>query len=118
MEKKKRRLFIYFSPIIFLGVMALLFWVVMSLWNNVATEVLNLKPITFWQAGGLFILSKLLFGSFFKGSSGRFGRGGPAWRRKIRNMTPEERDRLKQEWQLRQKEGEEPWSNTETGGAV
>ena len=99
----------YFSPLIFIAVMALLFWVVMSLWNNVATEVLDLKPITFWQAGGLFILSKLLFGSFF-GRGGRFGRGGMAWRRKMRNMTPEERDRLKEEWQKRQMTGEEPWN--------
>jgi len=109
MEKKKRRMLIYFSPLIFLGVMALLFWVVMSLWNNVATDVLDLKPITFWQAGGLFILSKLLFGSFF-GGGGRFGRGGPSWRRKMRHMTPEERDRFKEEWQQRQGNSEEPWS--------
>jgi len=66
-------------------------FVVMSLWNWLAPALFGLRSITFWQALGLLILSKILFGGF---------RGGPGhgsdWRRRMKDRwertTPEERE--------------------------
>lgn len=70
-------------------------FVVMSLWNWLAPEVFGLRAITFWQALGLLVLSKLLFGGF----RGRPGFGGH-WRNRMNDrwqqMTPEEREKFRQ----------------------
>lgn len=69
--------------------------IVMLLWNELMPVIFHLRVITFWQALGLLVLSKILFSSF---------RGGPRpyWRNKARqkwmDMTPEERERFKEEW--------------------
>src|SRR5579863_3031543 len=49
--------------------------------------------ITFWQALGLLLLSRILFGSWHSN-----GGHGPrrAWRRKWDSMTPEEREKFRQ----------------------
>ena len=52
-------------------------FVVMSLWNGLMPAIFGLPPIGFWQAMGLLILSKILFGGF---RGGRPGRHMP-WRR-------------------------------------
>jgi hypothetical protein len=68
-------------------------FVVMSLWNWLAPGVFGFHTITFWQALGILILSKILFGGF----RGRPG-GARHWRRRMRDrweqMTPEERERF------------------------
>ena len=68
-------------------------FVVMSLWNWLAPAVFGLRSITFWQALGVLILSKILFGGF----RGRPGYGGH-WRRRMsarwQQMTPEEREQF------------------------
>jgi predicted membrane chloride channel (bestrophin family) len=70
-------------------------FVVMSLWNWLAPAVFGLRSITFWQALGILILSKILFGGF----RGRAGYGGH-WRRRMKDrwqqMTPEEREQFRQ----------------------
>ncbi len=70
-------------------------FVVMSLWNALLPTIFAVRPIDFWQAAGLLILSKLLFGGFRT-----YGGGGPRWRRRMmerwEQMTPEERERFKQ----------------------
>jgi Ca2+/H+ antiporter, TMEM165/GDT1 family len=116
MEKKRKR-FLYFIPFIFIAVLALVSGVVMLLWNGVVTEVLNLKQITYWQALGLLIISKILFGSFRPGPPGGFRRG-QHWRRKLMDMSPEERDHFKKEWQQRRGEEADPMSGPLTGGAI
>jgi hypothetical protein len=70
-------------------------FLVMSLWNWLAPAVFGLRAITFWQALGILILSKILFGGF----RGRPGYGGH-WRRRMsdrwKQMTPEERETFRQ----------------------
>jgi hypothetical protein len=70
-------------------------FVVMSLWNWLAPSVFGLHTISFWQALGILILSKLLFGGF----RGRPGYSGH-WRRRMSDrwerMTPEEREKFRQ----------------------
>lgn len=85
----------------------LLTFVVMSLWNGILVPVLNINAVTFWQALGIFVLSKILFGGFRGGRGGGCGgkRGGPPWKKDVfekwQHMTPEERDSFKNEWRNR-----------------
>lgn len=41
--------------------------IVMLLWNLLMPEIFGLKVINFWQAAGLFILSRILLSSFWGG---------------------------------------------------
>ncbi len=70
-------------------------FIVMSLWNWLMPALIGWRPITFWQALGLFILTKILFGGF----RGGWGHGGH-WRRRMmerwEQMTPEEREKFRQ----------------------
>jgi Ca2+/H+ antiporter, TMEM165/GDT1 family len=73
------------------------------LWNNVAVPVLHVSTITFWQAIGILVLSKILFSSFSGGRGGGLGRY--TWRRRMmtswKDMTPEEKEKFRQEWKDR-----------------
>jgi hypothetical protein len=70
-------------------------FVVMGLWNWLMPVLFGLHAITFWQALGLLVLSKILLGGFHKHG----GRGGRGWRRGGRErwaqMSPEERERFR-----------------------
>lgn len=78
------------------GLSGIVYW----LWNHVLVDVAAVRPVSFWQAVGLLVLSRILFGGFrFGQPSGRFG--GPPWREKWRNMTDEEREKFKAEWRRR-----------------
>ncbi|GAC1451845.1 MAG: hypothetical protein NVSMB7_14480 [Chitinophagaceae bacterium] len=80
---------------------------VMAIWNNVLVSVLHVGVISFWQALGIFGLAKILFGCFPGGRWG--GRGTGRWREHIEggmkekwmNMSPEEREKFKQDWRGR-----------------
>lgn len=76
--------------------------IVMLLWNALMPAIFHLPVISFWQAVGLLLLSKLLFGGF-RGGGGWRDRG--QWKNRMQqrwmNMTPEEREKFKQEWKDR-----------------
>jgi hypothetical protein len=76
-------------------------FVVMSLWNWLMPPVFGLRVITFWQALGLLVLSRILLGGF----RGHRGPGGWHWRRRMmerwEQMTPEEREKFRQGLQCR-----------------
>jgi Ca2+/H+ antiporter, TMEM165/GDT1 family len=79
--------------------------IVMGLWNAILPAVLGVKTITFIQALGILVLSKILFGGGPRGGfGGRCGPGG-MWRMKMRekfqNMTPEEREKIRAAWKSR-----------------
>ncbi len=78
-------------------------FLVMGLWNAILPEVIGVKPISFIQALGLLLLSKILFGGFH--GRGFKGNGGPMWSRSMKEkwnaMTPEEREKFKAEWKNR-----------------
>jgi chromate transport protein ChrA len=69
-------------------------FILMNLWNWLAPAIFGARTITFWQALGILVLSKILFGGF----RGRPGHRGH-WRNRMRDrwarMTPEERQRFK-----------------------
>ena len=65
---------------------------VMLLWNNILPGVLHVGAITLWQAMGMLVLGKLLFGGF----RGRRGMAGAHWKKHIfgkwQDMAPEEKE--------------------------
>ena len=71
-------------------------YAVMHLWNWLVPGIFGWHAISFWQAVGLLVLSKILFGGF----GHRFG-GGPGrhWKRRMAErweaMTPEEREKFR-----------------------
>jgi hypothetical protein len=75
--------------------------VVMLLWNNILAPVLSISTITFIQALGILVLSKILFGGFRGGWGPRRHYWKQRMSQKWNNMTPEEREKFKQEWQKR-----------------
>jgi hypothetical protein len=70
---------------------------VMHLWNWLAPAIFGWHLITFWQALGLLLLSRILFGSWGGGGGSRRSRRREKWDK----MTPEERERLRQTWRAR-----------------
>lgn len=67
--------------------------VVMSLWNWLMPTIFGSRLITFWQALGLLVLARVLFGHFGRGPGRR-----THWRRRMmerwNQMTPEEREKF------------------------
>jgi hypothetical protein len=70
-------------------------FLLMSLWNVLMPGIFAVRTISFWQALGLLVLSKILFGGFRP-----YAGGGPRWGRRMmerwEQMTPEEREKFKQ----------------------
>jgi len=76
-------------------------FIVEHLWNWLTPALFGWHAITFLQALGLFLLSKILFGGFHRGGPrGRWGRHmGERWERhrgeRWQQMTPEEREKFR-----------------------
>jgi hypothetical protein len=80
------------------AMVAVVGFITMSLWNWLVPVLFNGPVVTFWQAMGLLVLSKILFWSFGKHSHGGYRQGGPwkhYWKQKMSGMTPEQREELK-----------------------
>jgi hypothetical protein len=69
--------------------------IVMRLWNWLLPPLFGWRLITFWQALGILVLCRVLFGGF-----GRHGSGRSNFRRGVKErcarMTPEERERFRE----------------------
>ncbi|MEP6466120.1 MAG: hypothetical protein ABJB05_07425 [Parafilimonas sp.] len=103
MYRKRNKFFRIFPLIIIAGIL-LLSLVVMLLWNTILQPVLNVHSITYWQAVGIFVLCKILFGNFRRGgfsSHERGWRGGGHLRQKWMNMNDEERAKFREGWKRR-----------------
>lgn len=94
MRRKRLGRVMMMLPLFLLGT-ALFGWVIMSLWNALMPALFGLKAIGYWQALGLFILAKILFGGF-AGSGGRSGFWRHRMMERLERMTPEERERFRQ----------------------
>jgi hypothetical protein len=73
---------------------------VMYLWNGILTPVLGVGIITFWQAIGILILSKILFGCF-KGGHSHHKYHGHHIKEKMMQLSPEEREKMYAEYKER-----------------
>ena len=89
-----------FIPFLAAGALFLITYIVMLLWNNLLPDILHVSTITYWQAMGILVLSKILFGF-----GGRGGRGGAPWMRhkmeRFKNMSPEEQERFREQMRAR-----------------
>jgi len=78
-----------------IAALAVFGFVVMGLWNWLTPAIFGWKLISFWQAVGLVILSRILFGGF-RGHRGP----GRHWRYRMMDrwekMTPEEREKFRE----------------------
>jgi Ca2+/H+ antiporter, TMEM165/GDT1 family len=76
--------------------------VVMLLWNALLPAVFGFKVITFWQALGLLVLSKILFGGFRGGYGHHRFNGHLKWHGgRFMHLSPEEREKMRAEWRGR-----------------
>jgi hypothetical protein len=65
--------------------------VVMHLWNWLLPGIFGWRLITFWQALGMLVLCRILFGGF-----GGHGHDRKKWgRHKCSGMSPEEREKFR-----------------------
>lgn len=86
-----------------LGVLCIggLGFVIMTLWNWLVPELFHGPHITFWQALGILLLSKLLFGWHNSGGhdSGWGFKGKKQWKDKMmtrmERLDPEQRERIR-----------------------
>ncbi len=90
-----RRKWFYKIPgiiLIVIAAVALFGFIVQHLWNWLIPAIVGWHAITFWQAVGLLVLSKILFGAGFR------GRENMPWRRRMgerwERMSPEEREKF------------------------
>jgi len=94
-------------PFLFVLLAVLMTAVVMWLWNWLMPELFNLSVITFWQALGILVLSKILFGGHWGkrggyGCHGHYGHNHYAWKEKFKskwqNMSEEDRKKWEQKF--------------------
>ena len=75
-----RRKWFFIAPAVIAGGLLLAFLggeIVMLLWNWLMPPVFGWHQVTFWQALGLLVLCRILFGGFGRhGGSRRWSRGG------------------------------------------
>jgi len=94
--KNKKPLFLLIPIVIFFAIG----FIVMLLWNNLIPEIFGFKTISYFQSLGILLLSRILFGNF------GFGNKKPPFanskmKEKMMNMTAEERQQFKQNWENR-----------------
>src|SRR5258707_734404 len=89
--------------------------IVMLLWNNLLPALFHFPVISFWQALGLLLLSKILFGGFRGG--GPRGQWKDKMKQKWMNMTPEEKEKFKEDWGRRCRRPFEPARGSAAGPA-
>ena len=79
-----------------IALIAVIGFVVMQLWNWLLPALLGWPAISYLQATGILVLTRILFGGF------RGGGGGPGWHwrqgmlERWERMTPEEREKFRQ----------------------
>lgn len=95
--------FVMVAAFIFIGGFA-----VMSLWNWLIPTIFGLTTITWVQALGLLVLSKILFGSFRGGAGWGGGFGGGRhhfWKQRMaermEKMSPEDKEHFREKMRNR-----------------
>lgn len=74
---------------------------VRELWNCLIPDLFHGPVVTFWQALGLCLLGKLIFG-WHGGGPGKWSQSKEQWRRKMQqrmeHMTPEEKEKMREKF--------------------
>lgn len=66
----------FWHGIVFIAALAAIAAITMILWNALIPSIIGWSAINYWQAAGLLILSRLLFGGMFGGLRHRMHGGG------------------------------------------
>ena len=74
--------------------------VVMHLWNWLLPEIFGVRTINLWQALGLLVLSRILFGGWRCGGNDHSKSQRPS-DEKWKKMTPEEREKFRADMRSR-----------------
>ena len=69
------------------------------LWNSLATPLFGLPLLSFWQALGMLMLCRILFGGFGFGGGGHSGPRGRIGGRMADRMADRVADRFAERWQ-------------------
>ena len=75
--------------------------IVMYLWNWLVPSLIGWHQITFWQALGLLVLCRILFGRLFSHGGGPRSHFRNRMRDRWDNMAPEEREKLRDAFRAR-----------------
>lgn len=94
----KRRKYLLIIPVLLIAALP---FGIMFLWNNIVVPIFAIKAITYLQALGLFILSRILFGGFHFGKHHRPPFADKSFRESWLGMSAEEREHFKEEWKKR-----------------
>ena len=122
MKPSKKNL-VWIAPLAIVGIVLFVFIggeIVRLLWNWLAPALFGLPVVTFWQALGLLVLCRILFGGFGMSGSKRHGSSRQARERiadrvaervaeRMEQMTPEERQRIRERMRER-------WGTGPSGG--
>jgi hypothetical protein len=102
MKNQSCRKFCFLIPLAVVGFLALFTYAVFALWNCVLVDVLAVKTITYWQALGLLVLAKILFGGFPHRRGGACGHFRERMMSKRwESATPEQREQMREEMRHR-----------------
>jgi len=88
-------------------------FVVMSLWNWLVPMLFRGPVLNYWEALGLLVLARLLFGSFRPHGRGRWGHSWHHARARWEHMTPEERERFRSRFRRGWHDRRPPWDGRE-----
>jgi hypothetical protein len=98
------RKIIWIAPLAIVGIVAFVAIggeIVLRLWNWLLPSLFGWRQITFWQALGLLLLCRILFGGLgVRGShrSNMRSRMRDRMAERWEQMTPEERERVRERW--------------------
>ena len=67
----------------------------MTLWNGLMPALFGWHAIGFWQAAGLLVLSRILFGGL-RGRGGHPGHWRRRWTGRWEQMTPDEKEKFRE----------------------
>jgi hypothetical protein len=111
MSRKRKLLWI--APLAILGMAVFIFIggeLVLQLWNWLLPPLFGWRMLTFWQALGILLLCRILFGGFGFRNSGR-SNIRRRMEERCEHMTPEERERFRETIRARWGFGPSPSEN-------
>ena len=88
-------------PIFFIAMVIVIGFAVMYLWNWLMPEIFDLQTINYWQAMGILVLSKILFGGCghkSKCCGSKHGNQGQ-WKHKFKHKWSNMSEEDKSKWQ-------------------
>ncbi|MEL6923222.1 MAG: hypothetical protein AAFO94_04170 [Bacteroidota bacterium] len=87
--------------VFFVAFMLMIGWLVMLLWNKIIADVTGWKELSYWQAVGMLVLFRILFGGFGR-KARHWKKEHGHWKTKAKdkwyNMSDEERSEMKARW--------------------